>query len=185
MPKITVIPPESAKGELKEVYDGIGRSRGNIAQIFQVQSLNPKALKAHHELYIALLYGESLLSRRERELLGVVTSRINNCEYCINHHSDALGRYLNDPVAIEALRTGNIPATLSGRERALVDWAEKLGRTAPTIKDEDIGILRSTGFTDAEIVDATMIVGYFHFVNRIATSLGVELEPREEQKYKY
>jgi uncharacterized peroxidase-related enzyme len=183
--RIHVVSPEEAQGELEKVYREITRARGSIAQVYQVQGLNPRALKAHLELYMALLYGESPLSRRERELLGVVTSQANQCGYCVAHHSDALNRYLRDDGAVKELREGRVPAMLTPRERVLVRWAKTLGKTPPTAADEDVQILRRVGFSDREILDATMIVGYFHFVNRIVIGLGVELEPVGEQKYQY
>lgn len=65
---------------------------------------------------------------------------------------------------------------LTPRERALVDYADKLTRTPATITLEDIDRLRAQGLDDRAIHDACVIVAYFAFVNRIADGLGVELE---------
>ena len=40
----------------------------------------------------------------------------------------------------------------------------------------EIDTLRSAGFTDAAIHDATQVVSYFNYINRIADALGVDLE---------
>ena len=37
--------------------------------------------------------------------------------------------------------------------------------------------LRATGWSDAEIHDATQIASYFNYINRIADGLGCDLEP--------
>ncbi len=42
--------------------------------------------------------------------------------------------------------------------------------------ETDIARLRSAGWSDRAILDLTLVVGYFAFVNRIADGLGVELE---------
>jgi alkylhydroperoxidase family enzyme len=42
--------------------------------------------------------------------------------------------------------------------------------------EDDIAQLRNAGLNDAAIHDAAAIVGYFNFVNRIASGLGVDLE---------
>jgi alkylhydroperoxidase family enzyme len=44
-------------------------------------SLNPETLRASMELYRAVMFGRSELSRAERELLAVVVSRANDCHY--------------------------------------------------------------------------------------------------------
>jgi alkylhydroperoxidase family enzyme len=44
-------------------------------------SPNPAVLKATLELYLAIMYGPSPLSRMQREMLAVVVSRTNGCRY--------------------------------------------------------------------------------------------------------
>ena len=44
-------------------------------------SLNPPVLRASMELYKAIMFGESGLSRKERELLATVTSAEQFCHY--------------------------------------------------------------------------------------------------------
>lgn len=46
---------------------------------------------------MGLLFGPGGLSRRQRELIAVVVSRANGCEYCVNHLAEALARYVRDP----------------------------------------------------------------------------------------
>src|SRR6516225_4800670 len=55
---IKIIEPAEAKGELARVYSGVG-ARDDVASILAVQSLDPHALLAHHELYRGLMYGPS------------------------------------------------------------------------------------------------------------------------------
>jgi uncharacterized peroxidase-related enzyme len=65
---------------------------------------------------------------------------------------------------------------LSGADRALVTYAEKLTREPAAVDAADIERLRAAGFDDRAIHDLCAIVAYFAFVNRIADGLGVELE---------
>jgi len=96
MPWIKVIDEEKAEGELKEIYREIREKRGKIANIVKIHSLNPSAMKAHIDLYITLMFGKSGLSRVEREMIAVVVSTLNECEYCVNHHKEALYHYWKD-----------------------------------------------------------------------------------------
>ncbi len=78
---IRTIAPEEATGALKAEYDRALRRAGRLWNILRLQSLNPGALKASTGLYLAVMYGESALSRGQRELLAVVVSRTNGCHY--------------------------------------------------------------------------------------------------------
>lgn len=44
------------------------------------------------------------------------------------------------------------------------------------MKETDITTLRRHGFDDRAIHDATQVIGYFNYINRIADALGVEEE---------
>ncbi|PYV28900.1 MAG: hypothetical protein DMG24_00885 [Acidobacteria bacterium] len=78
---ITTVEPDEATGELKTEYDAAVRRAGKVFNILKVQGLNPAALHASMELYLATMYGPSGLSRGERELLATVVSWANHCFY--------------------------------------------------------------------------------------------------------
>jgi hypothetical protein len=78
---IRTVAPEHAAGKLREIYvAAVGRA-GKVFQILAVQSPNPPVLEASMELYKATMFGPSPLSRRQREMLAVVTSCANDCHY--------------------------------------------------------------------------------------------------------
>ncbi len=41
----------------------------------------------------------------------------------------------------------------------------------------DIKILRAVGLSDRAINDATQVIAFFNYINRVADGLGVDLEP--------
>ncbi len=79
---IETVDEAAAEGELRRAYrraaDGAG---GEVDHIMKIHSLNPASLIDHLHLYKTLMYGESPLSLVQRELIGVVVSAINRCEY--------------------------------------------------------------------------------------------------------
>lgn len=81
MPHIRLIPEDEADGLLKEEYDAAIERAGKVFNILKAMSLNPPVLRASMDLYKAIMFGESGLSRRERELLATVTSAQQNCHY--------------------------------------------------------------------------------------------------------
>lgn len=67
-------------------------------------------------------------------------------------------------------------AELSAPDQALCRFAEKLTRSQASMGPDDISELRSHGFDDTAIHDATQVIGYFNYITRVAEALGVEPE---------
>jgi uncharacterized peroxidase-related enzyme len=67
-------------------------------------------------------------------------------------------------------------APLSIQDIALCKFAEKLTHTPTNMSPTDLDELRSVGFDDVAIHDATQVISYFNYINRIADALGVEPE---------
>ena len=78
---IKKIPIEEATGILKTLFDSSIQRAGRIYQIVHIQSLNPPVLKAALDIYRAIMYGPSPLSRQQREMIATVVSSINQCHY--------------------------------------------------------------------------------------------------------
>jgi alkylhydroperoxidase family enzyme len=67
----------------------------------------------------------------------------------------------------------------------MLEYVYKLTKTPDKIKKADIEVLHKSGFSDKDILEINLITGYFNFVNRIASGLGVEYTPKEVKGYKY
>ena len=67
-------------------------------------------------------------------------------------------------------------APLSNLDMALCKYAQKLTLTPAKMSPEDLDELRNIGFEDRAIHDATQVISYFNYINRIADALGVEPE---------
>lgn len=61
-------------------------------------------------------------------------------------------------------------------DRALCAYAEKLTQQPEAMSEADISQLRAAGLDDVAIHDATQIIGFFNYINRVADALGVERE---------
>ena len=81
MPHIRLIEPEDADGLLAEQYDAATERAGKIFNIIKAMSPNPAVMERSMEMYRAIMFGPSKLTRVERELLATVTSRTNECRY--------------------------------------------------------------------------------------------------------
>ncbi len=186
MAHIQVIQHEEAVGELKEIYDHLVKTRGKLAEIHKIQSLHPKSIINHMDLYMTIMFGKSPLRRFQREMIATVVSVANKCLYCINHHGEALNHFWKDSNRINKLVTNFKDAGLSILELALCRYAEDLTKNPETVdKNDHMTDLKAAGLSDRALLDATLVIAYFNFVNRIVMGLGVDLEAEGGTGYDY
>jgi uncharacterized peroxidase-related enzyme len=81
VPNLRLIEEGEATGALKAEYDAAIARAGKVFNIVKAMSLNVDTLRASMNLYRAVMFGRSELSRAERELLAVVVSCTNDCHY--------------------------------------------------------------------------------------------------------
>ena len=182
MSYIDTIPEAEATGELADLYKRFGNPDGTVDNVLKAHSLNPESLAAHCALYVQACHRPGPVSRAEREMVGVVVSRLNGCAYCREHHAAGLRRLLpGDRRGLElTLSTGDITAApLTPRERAMVAYATRLTVEPSGLGDADLGAMRDAGITDREILDVAQVAAYFAYANRIVLGLGAALEAGE------
>jgi alkylhydroperoxidase family enzyme len=78
---IKLIEEAGAAGRLGRVYEAARKRAGRVFNILKIQSQSPEALDLGMQLYVAVMKGDSPLSRAQREMLAVVVSRANECHY--------------------------------------------------------------------------------------------------------
>lgn len=81
MPYLRLIEESEAQGILREEYEAALARAGKVFNIVKAMSLRPAVLRASMQLYREIMFGESGLSRRERELLATVASAEQSCHY--------------------------------------------------------------------------------------------------------
>ncbi len=176
MAHIRTIAESEATGELARLYRRVGNPDGTVDNVMKVHSLNPASLRTHFEMYQAAMHEPSPLSLAEREMVAVVVSRLNGCQYCLRHHRAGLIRLLPGErrELADALAQDN-PGELTDRENAMISYAKKLTTAPMEMTEQDIVTMGDAGLDDRTILDLTQCVGYFCYVNRVVTGLGVKL----------
>lgn len=186
MARIPVIEYEEANGRLLDIYNAIISSRGKLAEIHKIQSLRPESIVKHMDLYMEIMFSRSDLSRADREMMAVIVSQANQCKYCVSHHSQALIHYWKKQDKIVALLSDFNETDLNSRQKALCRFARQLTLQPGNFEDEyETQLLREVGLSDQALLDASLVVAYFNFVNRIVLSLGVKMTEEEVSGYKY
>jgi alkylhydroperoxidase family enzyme len=78
---LRLVEEDEATGQLAEDYRAAVERAGKVFNIIKSMSLNPPVLRASMDLYRQIMFGESDLTRQERELLATVVSASLECHY--------------------------------------------------------------------------------------------------------
>jgi uncharacterized peroxidase-related enzyme len=166
--------PEELPAEVQTLFAKFEEKTGFVPNVAKNFALLPEHFLRWFRYYDFLMRNQdhSQLSRKEREMMAVVVSSVNECEYCLASHSAYLREISGDPILPDVLAANYRRAHLEPRERGLLDFAYKLTTESPKMSPTDLQMLRSLGFSDEAIFEAAQVAAMFNFTNRIANALG-------------
>ena len=174
MARISLVEPETAAPEVREIYEKMLRGKPGNAQ--KALAHRPEMLKNFLTFYASV--GRSL-DRKLYELIYLRVSLINECHYCTQHHVSSSKRVGLTAEDWSALRAGDY-SRYGEKERVALAYADKLTRTPHNITDADFTSLTSK-FSEPEIVDIHLLTGLANLTNRFTDPLGLEVEFPEEK----
>jgi uncharacterized peroxidase-related enzyme len=174
MSRIRVVNENEAQGKVKEIYDGIISGFGMVPNAFKVFSSKPELLDMQNSIFNVVMAKETAIPRILKEMIAVVVSKINDCDYCISAHSGFLRKLGMSDIQIRNLIIDYNYADLEERDLKVLNIAEKITLNAHTVTDEEIEALKGEGLKDEDILEVVVIASYFNFLNRVIDSLGLE-----------
>jgi uncharacterized peroxidase-related enzyme len=143
---------------------------GFVPNVLLAYAFDNAKLEAFAAFYNDLMLAPSGLSKLEREMIAVAVSSQNRCYYCLTAHGAAVRTYSGDPALGELMVMNYRAATLSKKERAMLDFAVKLTNEPWAIEEEDRAALRRAKFTDRDIFDISAVAAFFNMSNRVASA---------------
>src|ERR1700752_1490796 len=102
MARISLIAPESASAEVREIYDTV--LRGKPGNVQKALAHRPEMMKNFLTFYAGV--GRSL-DKKLYELIYIRVSWINGCNYCLQHHLASSKRAGVTPEDWKALKQGD------------------------------------------------------------------------------
>lgn len=150
---------------------------GLVPNVLRAYAFDIAKLDAFSAMYNDLMLAPSGLSKLEREMIAVAVSSLNRCWYCQVAHGAAVRQLSGDPVLGEALVMNWRVAKLTDRQRAMLEFSEKLTLGSARVEEADRAALRDAGFNDRDIWDIAAVAGFYNMTNRIASATGMEPNP--------
>jgi uncharacterized peroxidase-related enzyme len=181
MALLPLITDEQASPEAKTLFKHAAVLLGRVVNAVRVAAHTPKVAQPLVGFMVAALRKEvsGNLDLRIKTMVILKTSFLNGCTYCIGHNS-ALGRSIGFSDEEIAAIDGDYRAStlFTPAEKAAIAWAEYLTERTYRQHPEAMDALKAH-FDNAQIVEITMVSGFFNFWNRFTDSLQIELEAEQ------
>jgi 4-carboxymuconolactone decarboxylase len=154
--------------DIKERLVAVQEKSGFIPNVFLVLAHRPDEFRAFFAYHDALMNKPGNLSKAEREMIVVATSGANQCQYCVIAHGAILRVRAKDPLIADQVAINYRKADITGRQKAMLDFALKVCVSAYEVSDDDIEGLKAHGFMEEDIWDIAAITAFFALSNRMA-----------------
>jgi uncharacterized peroxidase-related enzyme len=142
------------------------------------EAANYERLLAHRpEIYEAWkqLVGavRANIDLRTYELATLAAARRLRSSYCSLAHGTVLAEQVFDWDTVRGIAAGE-PGTLSERDVAVMQYAEKIVADASSVTQADVDRLRALGLSDAQVVDVAATAAIRCFFSKLLDALGAE-----------
>ena len=158
-----------AESRLREIYDGDRKSLGYVPNHARVFSLRPEVLEAWRAFQGSI---RKNLRLRRYELVTLAAAKALNCRYCLLAHGSILNKNGVSVDQLRAILTNFHDAGLERVEVAMMEFAQKIVRSANEMTQADVDALRALGLEDIEILDITLTATMRSFASKTFDALG-------------
>ena len=176
MPRIQVVEEGNADGKVKAVYDQLRSTFGRVPGVMKALSPWPDVLELYAARLGMIVFSETHLQRSVKEMIAVLVSKINECDYCLTYHKGFMVDAGLSSEHAEAIVADYQTAPIPDAEKKLLAFVEKVTRHAYKTTDADVEGLKQCGWSEEQILEATLVVGLFSDINRWVDALGFRYE---------
>src|SRR5216684_1619133 len=153
-------------------FASIREQFGFLPNFFPAQTMRPDFVDAEINLMAAILLKEGALARRQKEYIFLVCSAANLSTYCVTAHCEIVRMLKLEGPEPEQIAIDHVHAKIPIADKALLNFCTKLNSQPSKVGASDIDALRTYGFSEQQILEAVLLVGWAKFANTVAFGLG-------------
>lgn len=174
MARVKSVPYSELSKDISGIVEKYGTEYGPFGNQAQVLAHVPPA--AHHLAAMLMeLKTREGITWRYIELAVVTVSKLNECDYCVAHHSPHLRIDGMSEEGLETILEYADHPELDVIDKLVVEYAIAVTQKASRIRESLFEKLRQE-FSDAEIVELTLRIALCGFFNRFNDALMIEIE---------
>jgi uncharacterized peroxidase-related enzyme len=160
MSRINTVDRITTNDAVRRSFDAIEKQLGVVPNMMRTMAQSPSVLEAYLGFGAALRRGR--LSSALGEQIALAVAEVNACDYCLSAHT-ALG-------AGAGLSTEQLAASREGRDSnprsaAALTFARAILERRGAVTNQELERVRSSGFSDTEIVEIIAHVAVNIFTN--------------------
>lgn len=135
------------------LFDNLKKGLGMVPNLYATLAHSDTALGNH----LAFQNAKSSINGKAREVVNLVVSQVNSCEYCLAAHTVIGGMVGFTPQQIMEIRHGraSFDARLDALARLVRNIATERGHADPALVDAFL----AAGWTQGNLVDAIVVIG--------------------------
>ena len=157
MPKMKPVDPKTAEGATKAAFDEATAQFGGVINLFKVAGNAPNVLSGILALNKAL--NETIdLTGRQVELVAMLVSALNRCDYCVNVHMQ-VGK--GHGVGKEEMLAAMAGRAEDPADQVLLNFANEAVRNRGLVSDKAVDAARSAGFSDKALLEVIGVIGLY------------------------
>lgn len=173
MARVRDVSIDEVPADVRPVYERFARDYGPFMNQVKVFAHRPAALK--HIMGLLLdFYDEQLLPKRYLEIALVVVSKLNECAYCVSHHTPRLVDQGFSPEVVSRILESDLPG-FDEVDYLVRDYAVQVTNNPQRIREKIFDDLRRH-FSEAQIVELTIRIALCGFFNRVNDALVIDIE---------
>jgi uncharacterized peroxidase-related enzyme len=150
----------------QQAFDGLLKAVGFVPNLYAAIAYSENGLPR----YLAFQGAKSSLSNKEKEVVNLVVSEVNGCQYCLSAHT-VLGKMngLTEADTLD-LRAGH---STNPKLNALVSLAKAITENKGRVFQEQLDTFFAAGYTQGNLVDVILQVSdkiamnYLHNLTQI------------------
>jgi uncharacterized peroxidase-related enzyme len=174
MARVRDIAARELPTDLARIYEEFADSYGPFRNQAAVFAHVPAALRHLMPLLMELREAKTL-PKRYLELAIVAVSVINECEYCVAHHTPFLAIEGVSPAGAQRILDYYDHPELDETDRLVVEYAIAVTERPSRLPEAMFTRLRRH-FSEAQIVELTLRIALCSFFNRFNDALQIEAE---------
>ncbi|MEE9439279.1 MAG: carboxymuconolactone decarboxylase family protein [Saprospiraceae bacterium] len=153
MKNIAIPKRENVSESNQALFDNLEKAVGFVPNMFASFAHSPSALGD----YLTLQNRKTSLTNKEKEIINLIVSQLNGCNYCKSAHT-AVGKMVGftEEETIQ-IRKANI--TFNDKYNVLVQFTKAVVENKGYISEEIKADYFNAGYTVENLVDTIMVIG--------------------------
>jgi len=174
MARVRNVEARQLPADLARIYEGFAGGYGPFRNQVAVFAHVPAALRHLMPLLMELREAQTL-PKRYLELAIVAVSKLNECDYCVAHHTPFLAVEGVSPAGAQRILDYADHPELDEVDRVVVEYAIAVTERPNRVPESLFARLRQH-FSEAQIVELTLRIALCGFFNRFNDALQIEEE---------